>query len=170
MKTKFFNNPLLYKILFVLSLAILLFISSIAYKHIKNVSASSNLVVHTYKVNLKLEQLISYLKDAESGLQSYVITKDSMFLKPYFTSHEKVNDAFISLKKLTSDNNKQQQNLTVLFNLIKKSFTNFDKTILSNSLSNESGRKEFETNFLEGQQIMSSNRKQINKMIPSQKE
>ena len=95
MKLKFIQSSLFYKILFVLSLSVLLFISSITYKHINNLSNSTNSVVHSYKISLELEQLISYLKDAETGIRGYVITKDLLFLEPYNGSREKVNNSFI---------------------------------------------------------------------------
>ena len=165
MISKTFNSSLLYRILFVVSLAILLFISALTYKHIQNVSASSNLVVHTYKVNLKLEQLISYLKDAETGVQSYVVTHDANFLKPYSVTHEKVNDTFITLKTLTADNRQQQQNLSELFVLIKKSFEIFDANIKNFEELGRDNKKQFEQKFVIGQATMQAIRDQINKMI-----
>ena len=129
MKTKGHNNSLYFKILFVISLGILLFISAITFKHISTISKSTDLVVRTHIVNLKLEQLLSTMKDAETGVRGYLLTNDKLFLEPYIGSRPKVMKLYIELKKLTSDNSNQQGNLDRLLILINKRYVIFNYNI-----------------------------------------
>ena len=94
MKLKLIHSSLFYKVLFVLSLSVLVFISSVTYRHIKNLSASTDSVIHSYKFSLEQEQIMSHLKDAETGIRGYVITRDSLFLEPFNGSREKNKHLF----------------------------------------------------------------------------
>ena len=169
MKFKFIHSSLFYKILFVLSLSVLIFISSITYRHIKNLSTSTESVIHSYKLTLELEQIISYLKDAETGIRGYVITRDSTFLTPYNGSRERINNSFINLRKLASNNKEQLQNLNMLYNLFNKRYENFAHT-LENNVGFEFHNAKFDKNFILGKVTMDSIRKQINLMIKLENE
>lgn len=169
MKLKFINSSLFYKILFVLSLSVLLLISSVTYKHINNLSKSTNSVVHSYKITVQLEQLISYLKDAETGIRGYIITKDKKFLKPYIGSRDKVNKAIITLKKYTASDKLQQRNLNMLFILINKRFENFNYTLEFNEIYDLSRDFKVQRNIILGKVVMDSIRNEIDKMIELEK-
>ena len=169
MKFKFIHSSLFYKILFVLSLSVLIFISSITYRHIKNLSTSTEAVIHSYKLTLELEQIISYLKDAETGIRGYVITRDSTFLTPYNGSRERINNSFINLRKLAANNKQQLQNLNMLYNLFNKRYENFAHT-LENNVGFEFHNAKFDKNFILGKVTMDSIRKQINLMIKLENE
>ena len=141
----------------------LLFISGISYKHSNSLETSTELLVHSYKIQIQLEQLLSYLKDAETGQRGYIITHDSVFLIPYFNGREKVNKSFDILKNLTAKQPKQQTNLEQLRNLIDIRFIR-----LSNSLTILSGEEKnllLGENMLEGNEIMNAIRLQIDQMI-----
>ncbi|MBK6283601.1 MAG: CHASE3 domain-containing protein [Draconibacterium sp.] len=45
-----------------------------------------------------MKQILSYVKDSEIGKRAFIITKDSVFLKPYLIGPEKVNQSFTILK------------------------------------------------------------------------
>lgn len=169
MKLNFIHSSLFYKILFVLSLSVLIFISSVTYKHVKTLSNSTNSVIHSYQVSLELEQLISCLKDAETGIRGYVITRDSTFLAPYIGSREKINNSFIKLKRLTVKNKTQKENLSMLYVLMNKKFNNFNYTLEHNIGFELNEEKNFDKNFILGKVIMDSIRNQINEMISLEK-
>ena len=165
MKTKGHTNSLYFKILFVLSLGILLFISAVTFKHINTISESTDLVVHTHVVNLKLEQLVSGMKDAETGVRGYIITNDTLFLEPFNGSRKKVMSLYYDLEKLTFDNSKQQTNLKALLININKKYANFDY-FLNNPIDFEFIKtKKFKENLKYGKVIMDSIRTETNKMI-----
>ena len=165
METKGHNNSLYFKILFVISLGILLFISAVTFKHINTISESTDLVVHTHVVNLKLEQLVSGMKDAETGVRGYIISNDTLFLEPYNGSRKKVMSLYYDLEKLTFDNSKQQINLKILLIDINKKYANFDY-FLNNPIDFEFIKtKKFKENLKYGKVIMDSIRAETNKMI-----
>lgn len=124
-----FNSSNSLRVIFVIAVFILLFLSSIAYKHNQDLNESSKLVMHTYEINIQLEQLMSAIKDAETGQRGYIITRNARFLTPYIYSRDKVNTSFITLKKLTADNSQQQENLQKLFKLITQRFVSFENCL-----------------------------------------
>ncbi|QLC65544.1 CHASE3 domain-containing protein [Flavobacterium sp. LPB0248] len=124
-----FNSSNSLRVIFVIAVFILLFLSSIAYKHNQDLNESSKLVMHTYEINIQLERLMSAIKDAETGQRGYIITRNARFLTPYIYSRDKVNTSFITLKKLTADNPKQQDNLQKLFKLITQRFVSFENCL-----------------------------------------
>lgn len=140
----------------------LLSIIGLSYKHADSLSKSTELLVRSYKIQLELEQLLSYIKDAESGQRGYIISNDSIFLKPYTNGLKKINILFESVKDLTTDQVQQRANLEDLRHLINMRFT-----YLTNSLaliSVAGGNQLLGENMLKGNAKMDSIRLQINKM------
>ena len=79
-------------------------------------------VYHTNEIIRNLETLASGMKDAETSLRGYVVTKDSNFLLPYKNSFTAVDNAFAKLNSQTLDNQVQQQNLKELTKLITNKY------------------------------------------------
>jgi len=163
-KKLFVKSSVFLKSIFLVSLFVILLIGGFTYKHISNLTDSTKLVVATYKVNVELEQVISYLKDAENGHRYYILTKDTLYLAPYLNAREKVNISFAQLKELINDNTKQKENLIALSKLIDTLFTNFTETdaFVTN---NQTNTEEFKTYFFKEKVIMDSMRRQVNDMI-----
>ncbi len=155
-----FTSFLFLKSIFVVSLFILIFISAITYKHTLALTESSESVVHSYKVHVELEQLISYLKDAETGQRGYLLTRDTDFLKPFNGANLKVNQSLNVLKNLTADNLLQHNNLDTLYHLINLRFE-----IMANVLNQRSNEALFTGSLVRGKNVMDSIRFQINDMI-----
>ncbi len=105
------------KSIFVLALFILIFISAISYKHTITITNSTQLVMHSYKVHMELGQMESSIKDAETGQRGFIISRDSIFLQPYYAALDKVNLSFNRLKILTKDNLQHKNILISLFPL-----------------------------------------------------
>ncbi len=114
---KIFSSSVFLKSIFIISISILIFISSISYKHSVSLNDSSKWLTHSYKVHLELEQLITNLKSAESGQHGFIITQDTVFLTPYNTAKKEINISFSNLKKILADNKKQVSNLDFLNSL-----------------------------------------------------
>jgi CHASE3 domain sensor protein len=82
MKKKYlFESTSFLRVILLLSLFVILLIGGFTYRHIANLKDSTEVVVKTYKVNVELEQIVSYLRDAESGYRNYIATKDTFYLK-----------------------------------------------------------------------------------------
>jgi signal transduction histidine kinase len=84
-------------------------------------------VEHTYKVILNLEALLSKMKDAETGVRGYAITKNSDFLEPYVHSAETVDSLYKVLWNMSGDNTLQHQHLKELKDLCDKRFVIFQR-------------------------------------------
>jgi signal transduction histidine kinase len=68
----------------------------------------SKLVMHSNLLINQMEDLSSYMKDAETGLRGYVVLKDESFLEPYNKSRAAIDSTFKLLKHETADNTSQQ--------------------------------------------------------------
>ena len=110
-KIQLHKSPLFLRIIFVLSAAIIFFTAGITFKHITVLKKSSAWVVNSYEVNIELEKLFSYLKDAETGQMGYAVTRDKSFLKPYYESKELMKTSFDRVSELCRNSRTQQNNL-----------------------------------------------------------
>ncbi|WP_166919303.1 CHASE3 domain-containing protein [Flavobacterium poyangense] len=164
-----FNSSNSLRVIFVIAVFILLFLSSITYKHEQELNESSKLVMHTYEINIQLERLMSAIKDAETGQRGYIITRNNRFLAPYIYSRDKVNTSFITLKKLTKDNEAQQQNLRKLFKLIIQRFTSFENCFKYSDPKTYDKRK-LDNHMFGGRILMENIRFQVDKMNDIEKD
>jgi len=152
------KSPLLLRIVFVVSLAAILFTAAVSYKHIINLNKSRDLVIHSYEVQLELERVISYIKDGETGYRGYLLYGDTLFLDSYTHSRKKVDNAFFRLQKITADNQSQQKKLKELHHLIVLRYTYFNKKYEDKDLY----KKYYESN---GKIVMDQIRKKVDEMI-----
>jgi CHASE3 domain sensor protein len=164
MKKFLFKSALFLRVIFLLSLFVILLIGGFMYRHISNLTNSTKLVISTYKVNVELEHVMSYLRAAESGHRNYILTNDSLYLEPYFNAEEKVNNSIILLKQLTKANSKQQENLTILNKLSDSLFSNFSKTLDFVEID-ETSIETYKNLFFEEKIIIENLRLQVNEMI-----
>lgn len=158
-----FNSSNYLRVIFIIAIFILLFLSSIAYKHNRGLNESSKLLMHTYEINIQLERLMSAIKDAETGQRGYMITRNSRFLTPYLFSRDKVNTSFITLKKLTADNPKQKQNLKKLFKLIIQRYVSFENCLKYSDPKTYDKRK-LDNHMFGGRILMENIRFQVDEM------
>jgi len=99
----------------------LLLASSIAsFVSIRNLLDSQVRVAHTDEVILKLENLLSVLKDAESGQRGFLITENEQFLEHYKGSAIKSRTLIAEIKTLTVDNPQQQVDCDILSTQVLK--------------------------------------------------
>jgi len=109
---------------------IILFISSLAsYISIGNLIKSTELVKRSDEVILNAENIISYLKDAETGQRGFLLTGNKVFLTPYYGASD---SAAVILKKVeldTRDNRIQQKNVAALKNILFKRMDIIKSTI-----------------------------------------
>jgi CHASE3 domain sensor protein len=111
--------------------------------------------VNSYKVQIQLEKLLSYLIDAETGQRVYIISNESTFLQSYHSARQSIQRPFNTLQILTLENKQQQQNLDTLIHLINLQFN-----VLSTSLDLNTGENPYKTrlseNMLYGKNVMDS--------------
>jgi PAS domain S-box-containing protein len=98
----------------------LLLAASISYRQIQTLKRSQESIVRSYQIYVELEQLNSYAADAETGQRGFLLTRDSIFLQPYYEAIEKIKWSFERLDLLTEDNFTQQRSLDSLVFLINQ--------------------------------------------------
>ncbi|MEO8404799.1 MAG: CHASE3 domain-containing protein, partial [Chitinophagaceae bacterium] len=145
---------------FGLSLLLLLASSIASFISIRQMISSSNLVNHTNLVLQKMEEVLSYSKDAETGQRGYLLTKDEGYLAPYNGAYEKTEASLAELKTLTADNPDQQVNLDRLSDLVHQRFS-FLKIAIDKLHANEP--TDF-VNLRRGRELMDESRRLVDKM------
>ncbi|MBU1181696.1 MAG: CHASE3 domain-containing protein, partial [Proteobacteria bacterium] len=113
----------------ILSLIIFLTINAISYWNTKRHIDSRVNVEKTLVIIYECENLISMIKDAETGQRGFIITGDWTFLEPYYNGVTAVNQSMKKLKELTPIDAQAYQKLDTIDGLIEKRFAQFHKTI-----------------------------------------
>jgi len=145
---------------------IILFISSLAsYVSISNLIKSTELVKHSDQVILNAENIISYLKDAETGQRGFLLTGSKAFLTPYYGASD---SAAMILKKVeldTKDNSIQQKNIATLKNILFKRLDIIKSTIEIKTL----GGAIDPTVLFQGKVYMDEARAVVSKIVTEEK-
>lgn len=169
MPSRLFKKSWLIKSIFFICAFIILLIGGITYRSINNLSQSSALLTQTHKVNVELGKIFSYLKDAETGQQGFIITNDPIYLRPYNVGRENINSSFAELKELGNDNPTFQNELKELNTLIDTRMEYFEKAFRFSSVGNYNNEN-FTENFYKGKATMDTIGIEIQRMVDSQNE
>jgi methyl-accepting chemotaxis protein len=150
------------KLLTIFGVAIfsLIIICGLAYRETIEMVSTSEWVSHTHEVLGTLKDIMSTVKDAETGQRGYLITGEDSYLEPY-NEALKVIDAFIAqLKQLVVDNPRQVQRADALGELTAKKLEELKGTVnLRRTDSFEAAKKVVLTNL--GKETMDQIRKTI---------
>lgn len=128
---------------------------------------SSKLVNHTHEVLIEAENLISCMKDAETGQRGYIITMDPVFLEPYNAARGKVETVYNNVKALTLDNPAQQKNIEAAKVFIDARFEQMQRVIGINDKFVKAGNLDTAARYEEmmrGKKIMDSLRQVVNRI------
>jgi CHASE3 domain sensor protein len=93
---------------------ILLLVAVMSYVSLVRNAADRQWVLHTYQVLGKLDEVRIGMTDAETGERGYILTGDDSYLTPYVRGVAEVHESAAQVRKLTSDNAKQQRALDSL--------------------------------------------------------
>jgi signal transduction histidine kinase/DNA-binding response OmpR family regulator/CHASE3 domain sensor protein len=148
-----------------LSLIILILSSLASYISISNLIKSSDLVAHSNSIMNGLDNVISTLKDAETGQRGYILTNNKVFLEPYVGANEKINALYNEVKKETTDNPYQQRKIEELKEILDSRFAVINRTIVTKG----KGGLVTETDLLEGKIYMDKIRQIIKDMQAEEK-
>ena len=117
---KFYEKPLFLKIVFIISIAIILFVSAVSFRHINNLNKSNDIVEHSYVVYANIQKLYSEIKDLEIDRRNYFITRDKNILIQIQSDVSTVNNDINAVEKLMNDNPKQIKNVKLLRGYFKE--------------------------------------------------
>src|SRR5882762_4359540 len=96
----------------------LVVIALISYRNASRLIENDVWVAHTHQVRAELADLLSELKDAETGQRGYLITGEDSYLAPYQSALAAIKSTFEDVRKLTADNPNQQRRLAAISPLI----------------------------------------------------
>lgn len=96
---------------FGLAVATLLAVGVVQHRAIHSVVDSDFWVTHTYTVLFELEAFQAELQAAEAASRNYMLTGDETYLRQYDTSVARLTTHLAAVRRLTSDNPRQQHNL-----------------------------------------------------------
>jgi methyl-accepting chemotaxis protein len=121
---------------FGLSLAALVVVGALAYRSAETLEEagafvidSNRSVARTHEVLATLEQVLSLLKDAETGQRGFLLTGEASYLQPYEAARQNIAAALAHLRELTRDNAAQQQRLNDLEPRVRDKLKELQKTI-----------------------------------------
>lgn len=95
----------------------------------EKITEKMKLVTHTHIVQTALEELMSNIKDAETGYRGYIIMKDEKYLNPYYYCQYEVKEGLAKIKRYTGDNPLQQRRSDTLARLVQERFNVISKGI-----------------------------------------
>lgn len=161
---------------------LLLIVSSIAsYTSIQNLLSTQTLINHTNNVINELENVISVLKDAETGQRGFLLTNDEQFLEPYNGALDKADRLIDGVKTLTADNANQQQTIEQLRTVISRRLSTLQILIdnkkrgvqptydqlMSGKTSMDEARQLINTMETREQALLNARKNQLNKYTSS---
>jgi CHASE3 domain sensor protein len=133
--------------------------------------SQSKLVTSSNTTITHMEDLGSYVKDAETSVRGYIIIKDENYLIPFYESRKNVNNTFYLLEADTKDNTSQQILLYTTKSLIDQKYDRLEAGI--NLVKNNKVDLNNETVFENDQQgkiLMDSIRQVIGLMKTKEQE
>ncbi|MBG6076545.1 CHASE3 domain-containing protein [Polaromonas sp. CG_9.11] len=124
------NKRLLVEAVLVFVLGCLAGVGWLAYRNMQAATNSERWETHSRVVIQELGELLSSLKDAETGQRGFVITGNPDYLAPYHESLKTFPIRLAQLRRLTADNPEEQQRLAALMPLAAAKFAAIKALIL----------------------------------------
>lgn len=88
----------------------------------KQLMDQTKALIRTNKIINNLEDLISGVKDAETGARGYILINDKKFLEPYHNSFKKVDSTFAFLNSAYASDKAKIKEINNLQNLVDKRY------------------------------------------------
>jgi methyl-accepting chemotaxis protein len=114
---------------FGLSALVLVLVAVVSYRNAYLLIENDGWVAHSNQVRIELADLLSELKDAETGQRGYLLTGDDNYLEPFKTALGSIQTTLGNLRKLTVDNPGQQRRLASLSQPIDNKLAELKQTI-----------------------------------------
>ncbi|GAB3855921.1 hypothetical protein GCM10028822_27520 [Hymenobacter terrigena] len=107
---------------FALAVGVLLLTAAASFWSIRGLSVQTRNVEHTYQVLQEAETITAVLKDAQAGTRGYLLTGDTVYLRPYSMATGQLPAALERVQALTVDNPVQRARLDSLRDLVEQEF------------------------------------------------
>ena len=114
-----------------LAAAVLFFMATgaVAYFNFQTLKADSALVVHSGDTLAALDDVLSAVKDAETGQRGYLLTGNEAYLSPYNAAAQEIGSRLEALRRLTLNSPAQQDRLTTLKQRVDAKFGELKRSI-----------------------------------------
>lgn len=103
-----------------ISLLLLIITSVASFVSIKNLIRSADMVVESNAIISDVDNVVSMLKDAETGQRGFLLTGNTVFLDPYERGVKRTDSLFTVVMEATKDNAFHQRKLNELKTIIGK--------------------------------------------------
>lgn len=110
-------------------LAILVVVSVSTYQNTFDLIETSRWVANTREFPVKLEEIITILKDAENARRIFTVTAKDRHLEPYYSALTSLNQKINNIRTLTADDPNQQQQFVKLNSLVAQRVSLLNKSI-----------------------------------------
>jgi signal transduction histidine kinase len=107
---------------FALAVGVLLLTASASFWSIRGLSVQTDRVEHSYQVMQEVETITAVLKDAQAGTRGYLLTGDTVYLRPYSVASGQLPASLQRVMALTVDNPVQRTRLDSLRGLVEQEF------------------------------------------------
>lgn len=152
------------RFIFLSTLIVLVFISLMTYRNLNNYINEVKLVRHSSVVFRLVENVLSAVKDAETGHRGFQLTRDSSYLEPYHASIRQLPGMLHDLDSMVQDNFMQKRYVDTLQTLINDQYLLISR-ILSNAERSSLYMDRYESKLLkDGKNNMSRIRAMIGKI------
>ncbi|MCB1156090.1 MAG: CHASE3 domain-containing protein [Leptospiraceae bacterium] len=147
----------------------MIILSVTSFFSVKRLAQANKWNSHTYEVLGKLDSILISLINMETGQRGYAITGKEEFLEPFKLGKTNIVTHFSDVKKLTSDNPRQQELLTDMNTNILTWISIAEKAIANRKEVNEGKRKLSEIIEAEEKAIGKSSMDNIRKILDKSK-
>ena len=103
----------------------------LSYDRIKTLNDDFAQVQQTHEVILNLNELLSTVKDAETGQRGYVLTGDETYLEPYNAAITHLDEETLKVRTLIGSEPEQQVRLQRMREIINAKVTELNSTIVA---------------------------------------
>ena len=117
------------EVAFAVALVILLTVGFFSYQAIRSFAEETALRSRTFQSSSALDEVLSLVKDAESGQRGYLITGEFAYLEPYEAARRGMESQFAKLRRLATDDGVAMSRLDRISKLIDDKFVDLADAI-----------------------------------------
>jgi len=139
-------------------------IGAVAVSRIVDLGTANTAAEHTLVVRAEAEALLSLLKDAETGERGYLITGQPEYMKPFDEAVAALPRRIENFRRLTADNPRQQQNITMFEQLAERRIATLRRGIKARQDAGPDGAANV-VRTGEGKRIMDAARDVVAQMV-----
>lgn len=102
----------------------------VSYVNTRTLNLDAKLIAHTHEVLSALREVVSLLKDAETGQRGYLLTGDVRYLEPHTTAVSRIDSRLGEIERLVQDNPVQVARVPTLKQQIALKLAELGETIV----------------------------------------